>query len=155
MAKGVRATAEVAVRSGISHILFANRPEEESEAIDAYLKTLQPVPSPYLQEGQLSESARRGKELFQGERVACGRCHPAPLYTDLRTHRIGRTNSRFYENLFDTPTLIEVWRSAPYLHDGQYATVKELLVDGEHGLRRSSALSQQELDDLAEFVLSL
>ncbi len=155
MIKGIRPTAEVAVRSGMSHILFANRPEEEAVAIDAYLNSLKPLPSPHLNELQLSDAAERGKELFDSERVGCSRCHPAPLFTDMRTHRIGRTNSRFFENLFDTPTLIEVWRTAPYLHDGQFATVKELLHDGKHGLRRSSALSEQEIDDLTEYVLSL
>ena len=34
---------------------------------------------------------------------------------------------------FDTPTLIEVWRTAPYLHDGRYATIKELFSKGRHG----------------------
>ena len=47
--------------------------------------------------------------------------------------------------------------SLPTLHDGRYTTIKELLVDGKHGLRggRSDDLSEQEIDDLVEFVLSL
>ena len=51
-------------------------------AIDEYLKSLQPVPSPHLVDGQLSPAAVRGKELFFSERVGCANCHPAPLYTD-------------------------------------------------------------------------
>ena len=30
---------------------------------------------------------------------------------------------------FDTPTLIEVWRTAPYLHDGRYLTIEELIAE--------------------------
>jgi cytochrome c peroxidase len=58
---------------------------------------------------------------------------------------------------FDTPTLVEVWRTAPYLHDGRYLTVRELIVEGKHGLGggRLEALGKQEIDDLVEFVLSL
>jgi hypothetical protein len=154
MAKGVRETAEVAVRSGLSHILFAFRPDDEAAAIDAYLKSLKPVPSPYLEDGKLSDAAERGKVLFHSRRIGCSRCHPPPLYTDMRLHRMGRTPSRYFPNRFDTPTLLEVWRTGPYLHDGQFATVKELL-EARHGLPPDAELTDDELDELAEFVLSL
>jgi YVTN family beta-propeller protein len=157
MAEGVRESAEAAVRAGISHILFADRPEEEAAAMDAYLKSLHPVPSPYLVDGRLSRAAERGRELYHSKRVACDRCHPAPLYTDLRSHNVGTRRPHEYTEKFDTPTLVEVWRTAPYLHDGRFTTVQELLTEGEHGLRRGrgSQLTEQEMDDLAEFVLSL
>ncbi len=58
---------------------------------------------------------------------------------------------------FDTPRLVEVWRTAPYLHDGHWLTVKELLTVGKHGLSREQLekLSERDIDDLVEFVLSL
>jgi mono/diheme cytochrome c family protein len=157
MAEGVRESAERAVRSGLAHILFVDRPEEEAAAIDAYLESLQPVPSPHLVDGRLSPAAERGWELFHSERVGCDKCHPPPLYTDLRTHNVGSRGPNEYADRFDTPTVIEVWRTAPYLHDGRYTTIQELLVEGRHGLRsdRTDDLSEQEINDLAEFVLSL
>lgn len=157
MAEGVRPSAEVAVRSGIVNILFAQRPEDEAIAIDAYLKALEPVPSPYLVDGRLSAAAERGRELFHSRRIGCQRCHPAPLYTDLKTHNVGTRTPNEYGERFDTPTLVEVWRTAPYMHDGRYTTIKQLLVEGRHGLRRKrgDSLTKQELDDLVEFVLSL
>ena len=157
MAEAARESAEEAVRKGISHILFANRPEAEAAAIDVYLKSLRPVPSPHLVDGRLSAAAERGRELFHSQRVACDRCHPAPLYTDLRSHDVGSRTPQELADHFDTPTLVEVWRTAPYLHDGRYATLRDLLVDGQHGLRRGriDGLSQSEIDDLVEFVLSL
>jgi cytochrome c peroxidase len=155
MVRGVRETAEVAVRSGLVHILFAYRPEDEPAAMDAYLQTLQSVPSPYLRDGQLSAAAERGRLLFESPRVACHRCHPAPFFTDMQLHRMGRTPSRHFKNEFDTPTLREVWRTAPYLHDGQYITIQDMLRDGKHGLRPDANLTEQELEDLAHYVLSL
>jgi DNA-binding beta-propeller fold protein YncE len=157
MAEGVRMSAEEAVRAGIVHILFTNRPEHESTAMDAYLKSLQPIPSPYLVDGRLSAAAARGHEVFMGDRARCARCHPAPLYTDLKSHNVGSRNRLEFTERFDTPTLIECWRSAPYLHDGRYATIRDLLVEGQHGLRNGSGeqLTSQELDDLIEFVISL
>jgi cytochrome c peroxidase len=155
MAEGVRMSAEEAVRSGVRHILFTNRPEEEAVAIDTYLKSLRPVPSPHLVDGRLSPAAERGRTLFESRRVGCSNCHPAPLYTDLKRHNVGSRNAYERGDRFDTPTLIEVWRTAPYLHDGRYATIKGLLLEGKHGLHRDSGLSEQEIDDLVEFVLSL
>jgi len=155
MAEGVRMSAEEAVRSGLRHILFTNRPEEEAVAIDTYLKSLRPVPSPHLVDGRLSPAAERGRKLFESRRVGCSNCHPAPLYTDMTRHNVGSRNAYERTDRFDTPTLVEVWRTAPYLHDGRYTTIKDLLFEGKHGLRRDPGLSAQEIDDLAEFVLSL
>jgi cytochrome c peroxidase len=107
--------------------------------------------------GKLSAGACRGKRLFESEEIGCYKCHPAPLYTDMRKHDVGTRGPYDLARRFDTPTLIEVWRTAPYLHDGRYATVKELLTVGAHGKSRGriETLDQQELDDLVEFVLSL
>ena len=57
---------------------------------------------------------------------------------------------------FDTPTLVEVWRTAPYLHDGRAATMKEVLTKHNSGDKHgvTSHLTENEIDDLAEFVLS-
>jgi YVTN family beta-propeller protein len=155
MALGVRSTAEVAVRAGFVHILFSEPPEEDSAAIDTYLKSLRPVPSPYLVDGRLSELAERGRELYHSDRIACHRCHPAPLYTDLRAHNVGTRTPNDRLDRFDTPTLVEVWRTAPYLHDGRYTTIRELLTEGRHGLRPNDTLKEDEIDALVEFVLSL
>jgi YVTN family beta-propeller protein len=157
MAEGVRPTATEAVRAGLSNILFSDRPEVEAAAIDAYIQSLEPIPSPHLVAGQLSESAQRGQTLFAGDRTGCSRCHPAPLYADLKMHDVGSRDKYGWTDRFDTPTLIEVWRTAPYLHGGQYLTLKELLVQGKHGLggSRLEGLTEQEIDDLVEFVLSL
>jgi len=157
MAHGVRADAAAAVRSGIRFIQFAERPESDAQAIDAYLKSLAPVPSPRLMKGgQLSPAAERGKALFHGE-AACATCHPAPLYTDLQSHDVG-TKGRFdTDGSFDTPTLVEVWRTAPYLHDGRCVTIEETLTAANPADRHghTSHLTKEQLADLVEFVLSL
>jgi YVTN family beta-propeller protein len=163
MATGVRPNAEAGVRAGITHILFAVRPEEEAVAIDEYLKSLRPVPSPYLVDGKLSAAAERGKKLFFDAKVNCAKCHPAepqqePLYTDMLIHDVGSRGQYDRQDNFDTPTLIECWRTAPYMHDGHYTTMKELLTKGKHGKKGGgnvNKLTEQQINDLVEFVLSL
>ncbi len=156
MSLGVRGTAETAVRAGIKFILFTNQPEEVPSAIDEYLKSLKPVPSPYLVHGKLSDAAKRGEKLFS--QAGCADCHVPGLFTDLHPYDVGtraaydRPTNKFY-----TPTLIEVWRTAPYLHDGDAATMRDVVTTcnphNQHGT--TSNLSDQEIDDLCEYVLSL
>ncbi|HUT09112.1 MAG TPA: beta-propeller fold lactonase family protein [Thermoguttaceae bacterium] len=157
MSSGIRATAELAVRSGIEHIQFAVRPEEEAVAIDEYLKSLEPVPSPYLEDGKLSAAAERGKAIFFDKEVGCSKCHPEPLYTDMLIHDVASKGLYDRRDTFDTPTLIECWRTAPYMHDGQYTTMKELFIKGKHGKKGGNIdkLNEQQVEDLVEFVLSL
>src|SRR5262249_39044459 len=98
MALGVRTNAQAAVRAGIHHILFTEQSEEVAEAIDAYLKSLQPVPSPHLVNGVLSSSAQRGEQLFKSTQTGCAVCHPPPLFTDGKGHDVGTASE--YRSLY-------------------------------------------------------
>lgn len=84
--------------------------------------------------------------------LQCARwmCDVTPHYTDFQLHAlIGRDGKRL-ETKLETPTLIEVWRTAPYLHDGGYLTVHELLSEGRHGLSRSSEeLNEEDIHALS------
>ena len=155
MSTGVRASGEGAVRAGLEHILFRKRPRAEAEAIDAYLKSLRPVPGPHLVGGRLGPPAKRGKVLFA--QMGCAKCHPPPLYTDRRMYDVASKGPCDYQAKFDTPTLIEVWRTAPYMHDGRYKTVRDLIVKGRHGRRHGplDSLNDKQIKDLVKFVLSL
>ncbi|MHC4503271.1 MAG: hypothetical protein ACYTFI_08205, partial [Planctomycetota bacterium] len=154
MITGVRPKAEVAVRAGIKFILFAVRPEEEAVAIDTFLKSLKPVPSPYLVNGALSDSAKRGKTVFA--KAGCASCHPSSLYTNRKKYNIGTGVGMEKTRTFDTPTLVEIWRTGPFLYDGRSVTIMDVLKkdnkSDSHG--KTTKLSATDLKDLAEFVLS-
>lgn len=151
MAMGVRDSAEAGVRAGLRHILFCVRPEEDAEALDAYLRNMIPEPGPHL----VSDAAKRGRKVF--EKAGCSRCHPTPLYTDLESYDLKLLRGMDAGKKLDTPTLLEVWRTAPYLHDGRAETLESLFTehnnDDLHGL--TSALEAEELADLIAFVRSL
>ena len=148
---------EIGIQTRIPAIIPIGVEIESVVAVDAYLRSLKPVPSPYLVDGGLSRRAERGAQLFESGEVGCSRCHPAPLYTDRRMHDVGTRTRYEQSDRFDTPTLVEVWRTAPYLHDGRYTTIRDLVVEGRHGLpdARFEKLTAQQLDDLIEYVLSL
>ncbi|MGA2863221.1 MAG: cell surface protein [Verrucomicrobiota bacterium] len=158
MSLGVRANASVAVRSGLQNSLASAQPEEVPQALDEWLKSLQPAPSPYLLDGRPSPAARRGENLFKSPEVGCANCHEPPLFTDLRSYDVATQNPYDKEARdFDTPTLRELWRTAPYLHDGSAPTLRDVLTTrnpkDEHG--KSSQLSPPQIDDLVQYLLSL
>lgn len=158
MATGVRNTMEDAVEAGIKYIQFRVPEEGEVEAISAYLKSLKPEPSPYLDAGGgLTAKAKRGKRLFESAETGCAQCHPAPLYTDLQTYDVGTRSELDKGDDFDTPTLVELYRTGPYLHDGSAVTVEDVLIarnpEGKHG--EVSHLDREQVDDLVAFLMSL
>ena len=149
MISGIREPAEWAVRAGFKFIQFFDITEEDAVCVDAYLKSLRPVPSPYLVDGELSDLAKEGRKIF--EKLNCTECHSGPYYTDLKMHRIGEDIE--FEKGWDTPTLREVWRTAPYLFDGRAATMEEVFEIHKHGIDKK--VSKKEIKALTEYVNSL
>jgi DNA-binding beta-propeller fold protein YncE len=149
MITGIRPDAETAVRAGFVHIQFAQVSEDHKIAVDEYLKSLRPLPSPYLVDGKLSDKALRGKEVY--EKLNCDYCHTGPYHTDLKKHKIGTGE---FEEGWDTPTLAEVWRTAPYLNNGSMNTLKDLFTIDKHGVK-GAEVEESEISDLIEYVNSL
>jgi len=159
MALGVRASMEVAAEKGFLFIQFIVPEPDELKAVQAYLRSVPFRPSPLhrAKDGRLDESATRGKQVFA--KAGCAMCHPAPLYTTCESYDVGTFVPRDYPQSkpFDTPALLEVYRTAPYLHDGRAATLDEVLTvcnpEDRHG--RTSHLSKQDRADLVAFLESL
>jgi len=155
MITGIRANAELAVRAGIRLIQFVERPEEDAACIDEYLKSLRPVPSPYLVNGKLSKTAKQGETLYK--QAGCHACHNGEYLTDGKKYDVGTGIEEYTGVPFDTPTLKEVWRTVPYLYNGSAVTMKEVLTkfnkDDKHG--KTSKMTGKEIEALAEYVLSL
>jgi len=155
--RATRPTARECARTSLQdgHMLVPT-PQEVDDVL-AFLKSLEPEPSPYLTaDGKLSKAALRGKQLFEGK-ADCAGCHPGPYYTDLQMHDVGTRTATDPDGRYDTPSLIEPYRTAPYLHDGRARTIKDVLTihnkEDEHG--KTQKLTPQEIDDLATYILSL
>lgn len=157
MITGVRPAAEIAVTKGFSHIQFHQVTQERDDAVNAYLKSLEPIPSPYLaQDGSLTESAKRGREIFNGN-ANCVKCHMPPYYGDRSKHHFGLGSDDDRDREFATPILIECWRTAPYMYDGRAVSIEDVItVDNKNNVHGNTKdLTEQEIQDLAEFVMSL
>jgi hypothetical protein len=92
--------------------------------------------------------------------AGCQICHVAPLYTDSNDgvrHDVGTAGPGSGQRLglpldgFDTPTLLGVWQTGPWLHDGSAATLEDAI--SAHS--EAAPLSVSEVAALAAFVRTL
>ncbi|MDB5386434.1 MAG: Cytochrome-c peroxidase [Planctomycetaceae bacterium] len=121
------------------------------KAIAAFERTVLSGDSPYdrFTAGDakaLSPAAERGRDLFFGA-ARCSSCHSGPNFTDNAFHNIGigmhhkepdhgRYASSKLEGdkgAFKTPTLRDIARSAPYMHDGSLKTLEEVVAHYNKG----------------------
>lgn len=89
----------------------------------------------------MSESAKRGRALFFGQKVNCTACHVGPNLTDEKHHNLGVGMDATMPDLgrfavskneadrgaFKTPTIRNVELTAPYMHDGSQQTLEEVV----------------------------
>ena len=155
------------------------RPRIE-QAIATFERTIVAARAPFDRwiagdETAISEPAKRGFVLFNGK-AACADCHQGPSFTDFSFHDIGiaRENDIGRARLFPTslklqhafkvPTLRDIARRAPYMHDGSLPTleavVEEYNTGGIDRPSRSSlihplGLTADEKQDLITFLNTL
>lgn len=115
--------------------------ENLAKAIAAYERTVLCGDAPYdrYKAGDmtaLSEGAQRGLKLFFGK-ANCSACHGGHSFTDFAFHNIGlpgedegrKAISKLDgdKGSFKTPTLREIARTAPYMHDGSLKTLEDVV----------------------------
>ncbi len=126
----------------------------------------------------LSERELQGLRLFRGK-ANCGVCHQGPNFTDERFHNTGVawrggspsdsgryfvTRQEGHVGAFKVPTLREVERTAPYMHDGSIATLEAVIEFCDRGgnanpyldpILRPLHLTEEEKRALVAFLRSL
>jgi cytochrome c peroxidase len=134
-----------------------------ARALAAYQRTLVSGEAPVDRflagdSNALSPQAQRGFALFAG-RARCATCHAGWALSDWQRHDIGRPDTA--NSKVRTPSLREVGRTAPYMHDGRFPTL-EAVVDhySDGAVRRLGAapavrLSATEKAELVAFLRSL
>jgi len=97
----------------------------------------------------------RGRRLFDTDRAGCAFCHSGAMGTDRLKHDVHSRARADEGGTFDTPSLRFVARTAPYFHDGRFATLEELLRGSDGTMGRTRQLSDAEFADLAAYLKSL
>ena len=146
---------------------------EQENQLTAFVEG-QPAPeNPFQNRPDLLDAQTRGLQAFA--KAGCVACHTGPAMTDNSLHDVGTLtsddkleilaggiedpNAEFPQlQAVNTPSLLGLARTAPYLHTGKDATLVARVTDssaiaGQHG--NTSILSQQEQDDLVQYLKSL
>jgi cytochrome c peroxidase len=126
----------------------------------------------------LSESAKRGRDLFFSTKSNCSACHVGVNFADELYHNLGVgmdkkepdagrfavTKEPKDMGAFKTPTLRNIAQTAPYMHDGSQKTLLEVVewyAKGGHPNKNLSEkiqkleLTQQDKEDLVAFMEAL
>lgn len=108
----------------------------------------------------LTDAEHRGQELFFSDTALCFHCHGTILFTDFDFHDIGLDESPTDPGLhrvtgdprdrgrFRTPTVRNAEYSAPYMHDGRFATLEEVVEHYSSGIQPSPNLDFRIADRL-------
>jgi YVTN family beta-propeller protein len=113
---------------------------------------------------ELTAAQERGKLLFARvtdkfgkpipETNRCSFCHSGPKGTSQKSFDVGTKKTTDNSGMIDTPQLINVGLTAPYLHDGSARTLEEIWTvfnpEDKHG--RTNDLTKDELNDLIEYL---
>lgn len=123
--------AEVAARVGLA-------PEEISRALASFVRSILSGNSAFDRfiggdRTALSPDQQAGLQLFRGK-ANCVACHVGPNFTDERLHNTGIAwrDGKFADagaghGDFKTPTLREIARTPPYMHDGSLASLEDVI----------------------------
>jgi len=144
-------------------------PDPQLDELATFILHLPPTRTiPWDQVGKpLTPAQQRGRDLFfatkrpNGTPIPrsrqCQVCHRPPLYTNRLIASVGTQGPRDPKQGFDTPHLIGVGASAPYLHDGRARTLEEIWtvyqVNDLHGV--SSYWTKLQLNDMVEYLKTL
>jgi cytochrome c peroxidase len=154
-----------------------------AKALAAFERTFVSGNSPYdkFKAGDstaLTESARRGLALFESDRVNCKQCHTGFNFTDEKFQNNGagqdqpqpdlgrfeQTKNDSDRGAFKTPTLRDMSRTSPYMHDGSVRTLLDVInfynkggIPNKHlsPFMKPLNLSEEQKADLVSFLRSL
>ena len=168
--------------------IFNQKPTEKNlaAAFSAYEKTLETVDSKFDDWSNniknLSASEERGRQLFVGDKAKCFDCHRMEDFTTDEFKNIGLyngkelndaglftlTNKETDKGKFKTPGLRNIAVTAPYMHNGMFKTLEEVVeyynnpqkfvpdpINIDEVLKTPLGLTEKEKKDLVSFLKTL
>ena len=120
-------------------------------ALETYLRGMKP---PTTASPADPAAVAAGAALFHDSATGCGACHAAGG-SDGRRHDVGSGTFEEASLTFDTPSLALVAASAPYFHDGRYATLDALLSSSDGKMGHTLHLSREDVVALRTYLETL
>jgi YVTN family beta-propeller protein len=142
-------------------------PDDLTDLVD-YIYSLPYRPNRFRSpDGQLTPAQDRGQAIFNRKTnkfgnpipVAnqCSYCHSGPKHTNKKQFDVGTGKWTDRSPIFDTPQLVNIALTAPYLHDESARSLEEIWTvfnpHDQHGV--TNDLTKDELNDLIEYLRTL
>jgi mono/diheme cytochrome c family protein len=129
---------------------------DDLDALLRYVTTMAPPSSAAKKDADHVARIDRGRHIFKSGDAACATCHAVDgSFTDGQRHDVVSATSADRARAFDTPSLRFVGGTAPYFHDGRYATLHDLLVATDGKMGHTAHLSPADLDALEAYLATL
>jgi cytochrome c peroxidase len=137
----------------VNRMKGAEPSQETLDALVAYARSLPYPANPLLKDDgrpsdKAPDAAQRGYQLFVGK-AGCQTCHVAPSYDKKEAEDVGS------DGKFKVPSLRVVSQTAPYFHDGRFATLEEATRFMWGYMQKAGStetLTDAEIHDLVEFL---
>ena len=152
---GANPTVEEHVKHTFERLEGSGLPERETAALTAYVASMAAPRMSERAEARRAAVLARGKELFFDAQTQCSSCHVGGGGTDGTPHDVGSRAKVDKSAAFETPSLRFVAGTAPYFHDGRYATLLEMLDATDGSMGHTAHLSQTDRRALAAFLETL
>lgn len=134
--------------------------ESDLDALTEYVASLRSPKSPFLKsDGNMTDDQLKGKFIFENtNRANCISCHRDEWFTDNQIYPLKNLLGDTIA-MIETPSLSAMWDTAPYWHNGQFKTIKDVL-NGHHWIvgpnkTISPPLSSEEKEYLEAYLNAL
>ncbi|MGA9520101.1 MAG: c-type cytochrome [Myxococcaceae bacterium] len=128
----------------------------EVAQLAAYMDWVSAPDNPHKR-AEPTDAQLRGAQVFQ--QAECNTCHSGAALTDNKFANVGTfspaDDMQKLARGLNTPSLLGVARTAPYLHDGSAATLEERIRMGGDAHGKTSQLTEPQIDDLVAFLKAL
>lgn len=150
---GKHATLQVHMQTTMKNLKGTGLDASELDALAAYLGQTKGPTSKWR---ALTDEETHGRDVFNSSDAQCATCHAEKSgFTDHDTHDVRSATTSDQTKQFLVPSLANVGGTAPYFHDGRYATLEALLdgVDGTMGATKQMSATDKKA--LAAYLRTL
>lgn len=150
---GKHPTLQVHMQTTMKNLKGTGLDTGEQDALAAFLVSLKGPPVKWR---ALTDQEAHGRDVFNSSDAQCSTCHAEKTgFTDHDTHDVRSATTSDQTKTFLVPSLVDVGGSAPYFHDGRYATLEDLITKSDGAMGATKQMSDADKQALAAYLRTL
>jgi mono/diheme cytochrome c family protein len=154
---GNGASVEAHLKQTFQRLRGSGLTRQEVTALVAYVGAMKapPLLRVSASDHESAHLVARGRKVFEDPVAECASCHSGKVTADGARHSVASKTKSDATEAFNTPSLRGISGTAPYFHDGRYATLRDLLHGADGTMGHTSHLSENDVDALEAYLRSL